>query len=461
MLPDPGSPAPPVRPTLPVRPLPRRRPGSTDPGLFHRAASPDRRLRLARTFYSCRTGPQRRGRRDSFTWFGGRGGLPRLVVLAVAALLGVTGCSSGEQRGGGGQQVSGTAGSDRLSLKGVCPDTVVVQASWFPQVEHSAVYQLVGAGYRIDAAKKTVTGPLVASGRDTGVSIQVRAGGPAIGYQQVSAQMAADRSITLGMVPSDELVQQSKLLPLLGVVAPLELDPQVIMWDPRAHPDWQTIADIGQTNVPVLYFQNLPFMDYLLGAGILRKSQVDPSYNGAPDRFIASRGQIAVQGYATNEPYAWEHEVSAWGKPLSYALINDTGYPNYSNVLAIRPDDRGRLDGCLRRLVPIIQRAQVDFMAKPAATTELIVRAVAAQKGFTYTKALADYAVKTMREQGIVDNGRDRTLGEFDDARLDKLINILTPIFAGQRKPIRDGLTHADLATNDYIDPSVGLPASR
>jgi hypothetical protein len=130
-------------------------------------------------------------------------------------------------------------------------------------------------------------------------------------------------------------------------------------------------------------------------------------------------------------------------------------------VLAIRPAERGRLDGCLRKLVPIIQRAQVEFMANPAATTELIVRAVAAQKGFTYTRALADYAVRTMRAQGIVDNGRDRTLGNFDGARLDKLISILTPIFAGQRKAIRPGLTHEDVVTNNYIDPSVGLPAGR
>ena len=49
-----------------------------------------------------------------------------------------------------------------------------------------------------------MTGPLVAHGVDTGVRIEIRAGGPAIGSQQVSAQMYADRSITLGMIPLDE-----------------------------------------------------------------------------------------------------------------------------------------------------------------------------------------------------------------------------------------------------------------
>ena len=64
-----------------------------------------------------------------------------------------------------------------------------------------------------------------------------------------------------------------------------------------------------------------------------------------------------------------------------------------------------------------------------------------------------------MRRLGIVDNGKDRTLGNFDDTRLHRMIDILTPIFAGQHKPMRPGLGPADLATNDYLDPSIGLPA--
>jgi hypothetical protein len=273
--------------------------------------------------------------------------------------------------------------------------------------------------------------------------------------------MAADPSITIGMLNSDELIQQSQAHPLLGVVAPLEIDPQVIFWDPKAHPEWNTIADIGQTGTKILYFQSTPFMSYLLGAGIVRPSQVDPSYDGNPDRFVAARGAIAVQGYATNEVWAWQHEVPQWGKPLTYQLVNDTGYPNYANLLAIRPAEQPKLDGCLRRLVPIIQRAQVQFMAKPAPTIDLIVRAVVAQHGFTYTKALADYAVTTMRSQGIVGNGRDHTLGNFQDDRLQRLIDILTPIFTGQHQQIKAGLTVNDLVTNRYVDPTIELPPSK
>ena len=423
--------------------LPRRRPGSTDVSIFT-IEPPD-------------VGRHRQGHAGGSRFRPYAVRRRALATLPVVALLALSGCAS--QSDAGGQAVSRAAGSgDASNLRGVCPATVVVQSSWYPQVEHAALYQLLGAGSKVDANRKAVTGPLVSSGVDTGVKLSIRAGGPAIGSQQVSAQMSADPAITLGMLNSDELIQQSAAHPLLGVVAPLELDPQILMWDPKAHPDWNIIQDIGLTDAKVLYFQGSTFMQYLLRSGTLRPSQVDSSYTGTPDRFVASRGQIAVQSYATNEPWAWQHEVKQWGKPLAYALVNDTGYPNYANLLAIRPGDRPTLDGCLRKLVPMIQRAQVEFMAKPGPTTDLIVKAVAAQRGFTYTRPLADYAVTTMRKLGIVDNGKDRTLGNFDTGRLQRMIDILTPIFAGQNQPTRPGLTPAGLVTNDYTDPTIGLP---
>jgi hypothetical protein len=379
------------------------------------------------------------------------------VVVLTVALTG--GCGSGS--GGTGGQPAGRSApaGDLRSLRGVCPDPVVVQSSWFPEVEHAFVYQLVGAGYRFATGHKSVTGPLVAGGVDTGVRIQIRAGGPAIGFQKTSAQLYADQSLTLAMVNSDELVEQSSTTPVLGVMAPLELDPQVILWDPVAHPDWNTIGDIGQTDVRVLYYQGSPFMDYLLGSGILRPSQVDGSYDGSPSRFVAAGGKIAVQGYATNEPFLLEHEVRQWHRPVRYALVNDTGYPNYANMLAIRVKDRDRLSACLAKLVPLLQRAQAEFVAAPARTVRLILAAVDAYRGgFFYSQPLADYAVGVMLREGIIGTGGNRTLGDIDPGRIGRLIAILSPILASQRKPIKAGLAAGDVVTNAYIDPAITLP---
>jgi hypothetical protein len=199
-------------------------------------------------------------------------------------------------------------------------------------------------------------------------------------------------------------------------------------------------------------------MQYLIGSGILRASQVDGSYDGSPSAFVASGGKIVVQGYATNEPYTLEHEVKAWGKPVKFQLIHDSGYPNYGNVLAVRADRRVQLADCLRQLVPVIQQAQVAFMTKPAAAIDLILNVNDAYKGgFVYSKANASFAVNQLRQLGIVDNGQDRILGNFDPDRIQKLIGIVGPIFAAQRKPIKPNLTRDQVFSNEFLSPTVGL----
>ena len=82
-----------------------------------------------------------------------------------------------------------------------------------------------------------------------------------------------------------------------------------------------------------------------------------PSSEVGPRRraVLYGREPLYIRRRCTNEPWSWAQQVPQWGKPLAYQLVNDTGYPNYANVLAIRPADRGRLDECLHRLMPLIQ----------------------------------------------------------------------------------------------------------
>jgi hypothetical protein len=388
---------------------------------------------------------------------------PRFLLAIVLTAALAAGCGSGRPTTGeGGQSAAGPAraGTD---LRGVCPDPVVVQTSWFSQVEHFAAYQLLGKGYTIDAGHKRVTGPLVAHGVDTGVRIEIRAGGPAIGYQQVSAQMYADHAVTLGMIPLDEAIQNSASQPVTGVMTPYDVDPLVLMWDPVTHPRFNTIADIGQTDTKVLFFDGeRTYMDYLVGTGQLRRSQVDGSYDGSPDRLAASRGAIAVQGFATSEPWKWEHEVPAWGKPLRYQLVADSGYPNYRNLLAIRSGDKAALADCLHRLVPILQQSTVDFMARPDPVIRTILSVIdRTRQAYTDSAARSRQAVAVMRQDGLVTDGRTPTIGDFDPSRLRRLIAIDVPIFAGQHKALKPGLRPEDIATNEFLDPSISLPGPK
>ena len=126
----------------------------------------------------------------------------------------------------------------------------------------------------------------------------------------------------------------------------------------------------------------------------------------------------------------------------------------------VRAADKDALAPCLAKLMPIVQRAQVAYMADPARTNGVIVSAVQADAGsvWTYSPGLADFAVGAMRERGIVGNGPNATLGDMDPARVARMIEILTPIFAAQNAPVPAGLAPGALVTNEFVDPSIGLP---
>jgi hypothetical protein len=395
----------------------------------------------------------------------GRSARSRAVTAAAAGitiLLALTACSDDENGGGGQAAPTGTASAGGAQdLKGVCPDPIVIQKDWQPESEHGAIYTLVGPGYKIDTNAKKVTGPLVADGVDTGVKIEVRSGGPAVGFQPVPAVMYTDKSIHIGFVATDETVQYSDKQPVMTVMTPLEISPLAIIWDPKQHPEFNTISDIGQTDTTVLYTQGLAYMDYLTGSGILRRSQLNGSYTGAPDLFLQSGGKAALQGFGTSEPYLYEKEIKAWGKPMDFQLVNDTGYPQYFSTLAIRSGEKEQLAPCLEKLVPIIQKSAVQFAQNPDPAIKIILDLVPKYNtGWQYSQGLADYSAKAMLDLGIVANGPDETIGNVDMGRIQKIIDITTPIFTGQKKPIKADLKPEDIATNEFIDESIGLEAS-
>ena len=237
----------------------------------------------------------------------------------------------------------------------------------------------------------------------------------------------------------------------------MEISPFMIMWDPQTYPQFNIIADIGQTKAKVRYFKGDTYMEYLVGSGILRRSQLDNQYDGSPNVFYAAKGKITQAGFATSEPYLYSHD-DRWGRQLRYALVNDTGYPFYPQALSIRSADKQKLAPCLRKLVPIVQRAQIDFVNRPKATNDLIISLVRQyhNKFWTYNPGMADFALQQIKADFISD-GPDHTLGNFEVGRIQRLIDIVTPILAGQRAPIKDGLKPQDLYTNEFIDPGIGI----
>jgi hypothetical protein len=382
----------------------------------------------------------------------------RLVLMAAALVVALVGAACSNDGGDTTAPGPAAASGDPLDLKGVCPDPIVVQKDWQPESEHGFLYNLVGKGYQVDTDKKKVTGPLVAQGRDTGVKIEIRTGGPAVGFEPVPAVMYADPSIHLGYVATDEAVQFSARQPTTAVFAQMDISPLAIIWSPQEHPTFNTLVDIGQSDTQVLYSKGLSYMEFLVGSGILKRSQLNGSYDGSPALFVASRGKAALQGFATSEPYLYQREIKEWGKPLKFQLINDSGYPVYFSSVSVRAGDKAKLAPCLAKLVPILQRSQVDFIAKPDPAIAVILDLVKQYNtGWRYSPGLAAYSAKAMKDLAIVGNGPDGTLGNFDMARVAKIIQIMSSIMAAQKRPIAQGLKPEQIATNEFIDPKISL----
>jgi hypothetical protein len=365
------------------------------------------------------------------------------VALLVSLAIGIGQAAAGKR--------STTATSP---LRKACGAKIVVQTDWFPEPEHGFIYQLAGTNGTTDTKKGRYTGTI----KGTGVQLEIRAGGPFTGFQQPISQIYQDSSITLAYATSDEQIQLAKKLPLVSIVAPDEFSPQILMWNPQKL-DIKKFQDIKTSGAKVLVFAGGAWIDYLVSRGWVDAKQVDTSYDGSPARFAASDGAIVQQGFVTSEPYQYQHDIPQYGKPVGYLLIKNSGYVPYPQTLAARAADIKTKAACFKLLVPLVQQAQVDYMKNPKPVNAKLEEIVTALNTFWKLSPGGDaYNTAAQRRLGIVSDGPDCTLGNFNMKRLQQVINQVNPIFQAKGlDTINPGLKAANIATNQFIDPKIGL----
>jgi hypothetical protein len=338
-------------------------------------------------------------------------------------------------------------------LADVCPSTVVIQTDWFATPERAAAFQLAGPDGTVDVEKGAYVGPL----GDTGVNVEVRLGGPFLGGQPIPAQMYQDDSITLGFVPTDDAVRANAEFPVTGVFASLDINPQIVMFDPATY-DIDSWDDVKGTGAPIVYSEGKVFMDYLVANGYVDQEQADASFDGTPARFVADGGESMQQGYVSNEPYRWEHDVEGWMKPADYLLVHEAGYEIYPHAWSVRSGELEELTPCLKQLVPMLQQAQVDYIADPEPINEAILRiAETIPDGPPITLEGNADSVEVQVAEGIVGNGPDATVGNMDEERVQRVIDSVVPIFEGYGEDVAADIAPADIMTNEFIDESIGL----
>jgi len=341
------------------------------------------------------------------------------------------------------------------TLAGTCPDNVVVQLQWQPQSDMAGVIGLLGPGYTVDTDNKSVSGPLVFDGMDTGVDITLRAGGPAIGFQSVPSAMYSDDSIHLGLVHGDQMISAAKDQRVVGVTPLLQYNPSIIMWDPATHPDVKTIADIGRSDASVVVSKDQIFPQWLVAKGLLQQDQLDTSYDGAPARFVGDPS-ITQQGFANSEPYTYENETPSWNKPVAYAMVKDAGYDVYASNVSVRAGDVEEMSPCLEKLVPMIQQTGKDYVASPDAVNATIVDWVSQDVSFTpYSAGEAAYSAGLLKDRAVIAPGADGVYGSYDMVKAQNVINDLVPILNGGGADLPAALPADQLFTTQFIDEQI------
>ena len=342
---------------------------------------------------------------------------------------------------------------DTNDLSDACVSPVVVQTDWYPQAEHGGIYELLGSDYTVDAQRGATTGSLVFQGTDTGVDLEIRAGGPFI-ESPVVTELFLDDAIMFGYVGSDVALSRYGEAPTLAVFNALTINPQVILWNASEHPAVTTIAEIANEVPAVSVFGDRPYMRYLVSEGVVPNDKVDTNYKGS---LMLATDDIAHQGFATSEPFRYAN-LESGSIETAYQLVHDAGWTSYPQNLAINKLRLETLRPCLAKLVPMMQQAQINFVASPDRTVATILDVVE-QFDTTWSQSaeLANYAIATMKELGIVGNGDTTTFGDFESPRLDDFIVRATPILREQGLTIPD-LTASDIATNEFLNPDITLP---
>ncbi|MXZ29928.1 MAG: ABC transporter substrate-binding protein [Acidimicrobiia bacterium] len=340
-----------------------------------------------------------------------------------------------------------------VQLTDVCPNPLVIQTDWFPEPEHAHTYQMIGTDGVVDAENGTYSGEL----RDTGLTVEIRAGGPYIGFSPPTAQFYADDDIFMAYVDTAAAIRSYGQTPVTAVFTSFEVGPQILMWDPDDY-DFETFEDIGNSGATVLYFQGATYMDYLVANGVIDAANVDGSYDGSPTRFIAEDG-LVQQGFATNEPFRYENEIDGWLKPVEFLLIHDAGVELYQSAVSVRSGDIERYRECLELIVPIMQEDIVAYFNDPQPINDKLDDIVKELDSFwTSSKATHAAATVAMRDLGLVTDGGNGFVGDMNGDRIQGLIDILTPIFTEQGVESFDpNITPDDVYTNEFLDPSISL----
>lgn len=266
--------------------------------------------------------------------------LRRLVMAAIiGAALTLAACGGDDESGSGSGSASTTGGGAPAQTQ-----EVGVLMNWFAQAEQGGYWQA-------DAESL---------GRDQGVDLNVRQGGPQI---QTIPQVAAGEA-KFGIAQADELLlARSEGVPVVEVFGGLDKYLQCMMFHPnQGINDW---PDIDGHQVAVA--PSGGFWPFLKGKYNLNNVK-EINFTGDLATF-ARNEELVQQCFITSEPFVARQE----GIEIETMLVADSGYNPYSQGLFTTEKVIKEEPELVRNVVAAVQQGWENYLADPTAGNELIL----------------------------------------------------------------------------------------
>ena len=260
-------------------------------------------------------------------------------------------------------------------------DQVSLGTDWKAEAEHGGYYQAIATGIY---AKY-------------GIEVSLRQGGPQVNHSQLLAAGRLDFDETPNSFIPLNFVKEN--IPMVAVAAMFQKDPMVLI----AH------ADVGNDSLAAL--KGKPIMigaDTRVGSWLFLKSkfgytddQIRPyNFNVAP--FMADKNAVQ-QGYLTSEPFLIE---KAGAKPVVFLLANE-GYATYASVIQTSRKMVEEKPDLVQRFVNASIEGWYSYLYGDPSPANALIKKDNPEE----TDELLAYAIKKIKEYGVVDSGDSLKLG--------------------------------------------------
>jgi len=302
-------------------------------------------------------------------------------------------------------------------------DKFSYQTNWRAQAEHGGFYQAVATGIY----------------RKYGIDAEIRMGGP---QQDPNTLLLGGRVDAIMSNSFAGFNYASENLPFVVVAAVMQKDPQVLISHPGMGND--TLPALKGKPILIGAGGRTSYWPWLKSKFGFTDEQARPyTFNMAP--FLADK-TLSQQGFLSSEPFAIEQ---AGVKPVVHLLAN-YGFDNYQTTINTSWKLVNEKPDLMQRFVSASIEGWVSYLTgDPAPANALIKRD---NPDMDDTKIA--YAIKAMKENGIVQSGDAATLGvgAMTDARWKSFYEAMVASGA-----IKGGLDLSKAYTLRFVNKRVGM----